>query len=261
MYEGNWKIKEKLNKAERKKARYDVPVLENGFSQREHSFVESSLILFAQKDVSRWGGEDRSREERTETREMLAEHIAGINMLARIVKERAAREGDESILSLDWEKIDRIIQLHDLAEVIFGDKVTKTSFDEKEEEKAQQEMILEAEKRGMGSWVGSTLNHYWEKDGTTGAKVSPEANFVKTLDEIEGLLQMFHARRLDKNKRGYEAHVDFFNVYANQFPTLNETGQYIVELWRQLYTDPQWSLVDNVNQIDMFADEDKTKTA
>ncbi len=250
MFEGNWGAKKKINEQENKLSRFTIPKLENNFSQREHDFMEGALIFFAQKDVSRWGEVDRSDEERSQMREMLAEHVAGINMLIRIVKERAKRENDADILSLDWEEIDKIVQLHDVAEVIFGDKITKTSFDEEQEDIAQQVMIHETEKRNMGGWVSRALDHYWEKS-PSGAKNSREANFVKTIDEIEGVMQMFHARRLDRNKRGYDAHIDFFKKYSRDFPSLQKTALYMIEQWKNLKDDIEWADLNRSHQFEM----------
>lgn len=210
------------------------------YNEREHNFLESALLLTSQKGVARWATQDKTPAELSRNREMLMEHVGGMNILTRLVKERAQQERDRDILTLNWELVDRLIQVHDLAEILFGDKVLKTDLDKEEEDRAQQVIIDESEKRHMGDWVGETLDHYWSRT-PSGAKNSREANFVKTIDEIEGVVQMFFARRLDKNKRGEQGHRDFFNTYTNQFPSLHQTANYLIDVSQQLKQDPEWA--------------------
>lgn len=219
------------------------------YNKEHHDFLESILMLLEQKGIARWGHDDKTDEELSESREMLAEHIGGLNLIARAVKEQAIQNQDTSITSLDWEKVDRMIQVHDLAEIIFGDKIYKNAFDEDEEDRAQQIIINEAEKRNMGDWVADTLAEYWEKH-PDGSKGSREANFVKTLDEIDGVGNMFISRRLDKDKRGYGKHIEYFETYARDFPALKAFGLYMNQVKEEYRHDTNWALHAGQEEFD-----------
>jgi 5'-deoxynucleotidase YfbR-like HD superfamily hydrolase len=233
--------------------RIEVPHPEE-YNEELHNYLESILLLSEQKAIARWGRQDATDEELSQMQESLSDHLGGLFVLSQNVLHRAKREQDKSITDLKWEKVYQMIAVHDLAEVIFGDKVHKTELDEEEEDRAEQVIIDEAEKRGMGNWVADILAEYWEKT-PDGRKGSPEANFVKTLDEIEGIAHMFVARRIDLDKRGQEEHKEFFEKYARDIPALKEFALYMNEVKEELRDDPEWAYHAGQEEFDFQREE------
>jgi putative hydrolase of HD superfamily len=141
--------------------------------------VEKLQYLYKLKTVTRYNT-PRSKDDDTES---VAEHLYGMQLLAQYFLPL-----EDPFNTLSRAKIYELITVHDFDEIITGDYVSyiKTDAHRAEADEALPQ-VLEKVPSHIKDTV-SSLAYEYDK------QISPEAKFVKAIDKIEPLLQVYNEK-------------------------------------------------------------------
>jgi putative hydrolases of HD superfamily len=172
--------------------------------------VTKLQYLFKLKEVTRYN----TPREMADDTESVAEHLYGMHLLAQYFLPL------EDLLSeLDHARVYRLITIHDFDEIETGDYVSyiKTDAHRIEAEQALP-IVLEHVPEHIKESI-TTLSLEYEEQS------SPEARFVKAIDKIEPLLQVFNEKgRLicHRNKCTAEDSLRIKSKYIEPYPFIKK---------------------------------------
>jgi len=153
--------------------------------------------------------------------ESVAEHVYGMHVLCDYF---LPLEDPES--KLDVERIRKMITFHDVDEVITGDIIgyLKTAKDKQEEAKATI-TVLSKTPDSMRQMLTGTLREYE-------ARESAESQFVKALDKIEPVVQVFNQsgkELLNRMQTTRAQHDSIKKPYFKNFPIIDCFYSVVIE--------------------------------
>ncbi len=184
---------------------------------KEKIFSDEAFVLEEVKRLQFFYGlkrEIRYGEERSDMSnpESVAEHVYGMYVLLNYF---LPLEDIES----NWsrERIEKMILLHDLDEVITGDKIgyLKTKEDVANEEVALID-VYKAIPESMREESELLLKEYHKRE-------TPEAKFVKAIDKIEPIVHLFNEggkELLARMKTTYEQNASIKIQFFEEFPVI-----------------------------------------
>lgn len=151
-------------------------------------------------------------EQMKEYRQSVLEHMAGMNSIATFLFDIAEQEGDTAISNLNFRLVSKYIILHDSEEIYTGDKREKTPEDHELEKEAVDKIVAEGQETSIAPQIRFLMESYH-------TKATPEARFVKAIDELEAYFHMIGIRGIDRSKRTNLRETASYQ-YAQEFPTL-----------------------------------------
>jgi 5'-deoxynucleotidase YfbR-like HD superfamily hydrolase len=151
----------------------------------------------------------------------VADHVYGMHVLFDYFLPLEDPEG-----TLDTERIRKMITFHDVDEVITGDIVgyLKTAEDKEAEAKATLTILKEAPD-SMRKTLTNILEEYETRE-------SMESRFVKALDKIEPVVQVFNQsgkELLRKMKTTRSQHDSIKKPYFKGFPVIDHFYSVVIE--------------------------------
>lgn len=168
--------------------------------------IEQIQYLYRLKHEIRYAAKRTPKD----TTESVAEHIYGMHIVATYFLPL-----EDPTNTWNKERIFELITWHDIDEVETGDTVgfLKTAQQRSGENEAAERVVQKAPQH-MRSHVLTLLNEYAKHD-------TPEARFVKAIDKIEPVFQLFNdtgkevMRSLNTRK---EDHINIREPYIRDFP-------------------------------------------
>ncbi len=184
---------------------------------REEILDETRKIqyLYGLKQEIRYG---EVRENQTES---VAEHIYAMHILAHYF---LALEDTEALWNR--QRIFEMITWHDIDELETGDII---GYKKTEEDRSRENTTIEAVLRKMPTALAATLTpilYEYQKQETI------ESQFVKALDKIETLFELFNDRGKalqQKNRTSIENYKSIKDAYIAPFPTMHQFNEVLSE--------------------------------
>ena len=163
-------------------------------------------FLFKLKEVTRYN----TPRDAADDSESVAEHLYGMQLLAQYFLPL-----EDPLSSLDHARVYELITIHDFDEIITGDYVSyiKTEVHKVESEVALKQ-VLASVPLHIQEKITSLAMEYEEQS-------TPEARFVKAIDKMEPLLQLFCEKGRDlcaRNKCTAEISLKIKSKYIEPFP-------------------------------------------
>jgi 5'-deoxynucleotidase YfbR-like HD superfamily hydrolase len=155
--------------------------------------------------------------------------------LKTLVILKARLEGDQSFEGgvFDVLKMNAMISLHDIEENIVGDERFKDKQYYRTEQKALDTVAEGVSDLNIGSEIVSLINEYK-------GKASPEARFVKAIDELQAWFYMVYTKRFDKSTRDFNQPEEIKGyLLMQEFPVLKRIADILLNILQhpQRYSD------------------------
>jgi 5'-deoxynucleotidase YfbR-like HD superfamily hydrolase len=178
--------------------------------------------------VLRWRRDEQqpfaSAEKTSQMDEGNMQHCAGMSMMAAVCVVKAELEGDNKTASLNMTTVTTQIFLHDADEYLAGDSRTKCEIYRAKEQRARSAIYDQLETFDVGKRLVIQAKEYHEK-------LTPEARFVKALDELQAWVYIIQTRGFTESSRDFENPEGILGyVLALDFPTLARLAKILLRI-------------------------------
>ncbi len=151
-----------------------------------------------------------------------------MTQLHELVSDLAAARNDTSITALDDSSVRSRIWVHDLPEIITGDKCKKSRRFRRREKQAETEVAQTLLALGQFKYSRSVEEY--------SAKSSLEDRYVKVLDELQALAFLLWIKRANWSKFGLRPDKITGFAFLNEFLTLALVAEELLRRLKKLQT-------------------------
>lgn len=169
----------------------------------------------------------RTPQEVAEMNEDLLQHNSMMMLLLTAFVKKAAFEGDTKTAELDVGNMTVMIIGHDADEIILGDTRVKDTAYCAMEKRAQEKVFVMLRRLNFGKEVVGLLHEYH-------AKKTPEARFVKAIDEVQAWLYLIYVGQIGESSRNFLNPTECSGyTCAQEFPVLKRLTDILLRIMQR----------------------------